>query len=334
MKAVKVLKKDAEKTMQMLKSKGLFDSSHALKIEKEHLIIPVISVKGLKGLEIVDVSLKKRELQPRNLYEALKNKLTAKQLEILPRAFDTLGDIAIVEIPAELVKKEAMIGKALLSLNRHIKVVAKKAGIHSGVFRTQKLKIIAGAKRKETICKENNVLIKLNAETCYFSPRLSTERLRVARQVKQGESVLVMFSGVGPYNCVIAKNTPAKEVYGIEINPSAHKYALENVKINKLNNVKVFCGDVRKIVPKLGLKFDRILMPLPKSASDFLDIAKEAAKPSAVIHIYEILNQDVFPAETFDKVKKYFPKAILLNSVQCGTYGPGIIRGCVDFRVN
>lgn len=334
MKAVKVAKKEAQKAMNLLKEKGLFDYSHEMKIMPDYLLIPVSSSKGLKGLEIVDVSLKKRVKKPSNLYEALKEKLTASELKLAPRAFDAIGDIAIIDVDSKLARKEKIIAKALLSLNRHLAVVAKKAGIHSGVYRTQKLKILAGAKRKETVCRENNVLLKLNVETCYFSPRLSTERKRIAEMVKKGESVLVMFSGVAPYNCVIAKNTSAKEVYGIEINPSAHKYALENIKLNKLSNVKVFCGDVRKIVPKLGKKFDRILMPLPKSASDFLDVAKEAAKPSAVIHIYEILNENVFPSETFEKVKKYFPNAKLISAVKCGTYGPGIIRGCVDFRVN
>lgn len=331
MKAVKVPKQEAQKAIDMLKKKGLFDYSHEINFGKEHFLVPIVSSKGIKTLKIVEARLKKRVKKPSNLHEALAGKLTPSELKIAPRAFDTIGDIAIIEVDAKLAKKEKMIAKALLSLNRHLAVIAKKAGVHSGVYRTQKLKILAGEKRKETICRENNVLIKLDVETCYFSPRLSTERMRIANQVKEGESVLVMFSGVGPYSCVISKNTPAKEVYGIEINPDAHKYALENIKLNKLSNVQAFCGDVRKIVPKLNKKFDRILMPLPKSASDFLDVAALAAKPCAVVHIYEILNEDVFPAETFEKVKKHFPNAKLLVAAKCGTYGPGIIRGCVDF---
>lgn len=331
MKAVRVEKKDAQKTMDMLKSKGLFDYSHEIRFGKGHLLIPVISVKGLKG--VVEARLKKKQRQPNNLAEALEGKLTPKEMELAPRAFDVLGDIAIIEVDKRLAKKEKMIAKTLLSLNKYLKVVAKKAGIHSGVYRTQKLKILAGEKRKETICRENNVLLRLNAETCYFSPRLSTERMRVAKQVNEGESVLVMFSGVAPYPCVIAKNSPAKEVYCVEINPDAHRYALENVKLNKLSNVRVFCGDVREIVPKLGLKFDRIVMPLPKSAADFLDVAVMAAKPNAVVHIYEILNIADFPAETMKRVKAHFPNAKMLDAVKCGAYGPGIIRGCVDFRV-
>lgn len=335
MKAVKVEKKDAEKTMKMLKSMGLFDYSHEFRAEKNFLILPVLPAKGIrqgKGIRIVEARLKKRQRKPSNLYEALEGRLTQKELAIAPRAFDTVGDIAIIEIPEELAKKEKLIGRALLALNRHIKVVAKKAGAHTGVYRTQKLKVIAGEKRKETVCRENNVFLKLNAETCFFSPRLSAERKRVADLVKANEDVLVMFSGVAPYCCVIARNSPVREVYGVEINPIAHKYALENAKLNKLNNVKLFCGDVREIAPKLGLKFDRIIMPLPKDAGRFLDVAKLAAKEKAVVHFYEILDTRDFPGKCMEQIRKYFPRAKLLKAVKAGDYAPGMIRGCVDFR--
>ncbi|MFH1065746.1 MAG: class I SAM-dependent methyltransferase family protein [Nanoarchaeota archaeon] len=336
MKAVKTGIKDAQKAILMLKDKGLFDFTHEAKVSKDSIVIPVSSVKGIgsiKWLKVVEVMLKKRNLKPRTLIEALQGKLTPAELKIAPRAFDVLGDIAILEIPPALVKKEKIIANALLEVNRHIHVVVKKAGIHEGVFRTQKMDVIGGENRKESVCRENNVNIKVNVEDCYFSTRLSTERKRVADPVKAGEVVLVMFSGVGPYVAVIAKNTSAKEVYGVEINPAAHKYALENMKANKITNAKLFCGDAAKIVPSLGLKFDRILMPLPKDAGLFLDVALSAAKPNAVIHFYEITDEATFPKKTFDEIKKKCPAAVLLKAVLCGAYAPGMIRGCVDFRV-
>lgn len=332
MKAVKTGKKKAQAVIGMLRKKGLFDYSHQIKFGKEFFLIPVL--KDVKGLEVVEARLKKRIRKPNTLFEALQGKLTPEELKVLPRAFDTTGDIAVIDLPDELVKKESIIGNALLELNIHIKVVAKKVGIHSGVYRAQKLKVIAGEKRKVTVCRENNVLLKLDVEKCYFSPRLSTERKRVADLVKEGEDVLVMFSGVAPYNCVIAKNTLAKSVYGVEINPVAHKYGLENVKLNKLNNVHLYCGDVRKVVPSLKMKFDRILMPLPKSASEFLDVVKAAAKEKAVVHFYEILDLKDFPEKCMEEIKGHFPKAKLLNAVKAGDYAPGMIRGCVDFRVS
>lgn len=175
---------------------------------------------------------------------------------------------------------------------KNVKVVCKKTKIHSGVFRTKKVKILAGERRKTTTHKENNIRVNLNVETCYFSPRLSNERLRIANLVKKGESVLVMFSGIGIYSWVISKNTLAKEIYGVEINPFAHKFAEENLKLNKIGNVKLFLGDVKKIVPKLKKKFDRIVMPLPKSAEEFLDVALKSAKKGTVIHFYDFLFEE------------------------------------------
>jgi tRNA (guanine37-N1)-methyltransferase len=270
------------------------------------------------------------------LKEALKGKLTEKQLLLLVKSFDVIGSIAIIEIPKELEKKEKLIAETLLNLHKNILTVAKKVGIHKGVFRTQNLKIIAGEKKKESEYKENNVRLKLNAEKVYFSPRLGTERKRVMEQVKKGENVLVMFSGCAPYVCVIAKNTKAKEIVGVEINPTAHKYAEENLKLNKISNARLYLGDVRDIVPKLKEKFDRIAMPLPKGGEDFIDIAIGAAKKGAIIHFYDFLHADSFglaKEKVKSACKKAKKKCKISKTVKCGQFGPRIFRICVDFKV-
>ena len=170
-----------------------------------------------------------------NLKYYLKNKLSKKELKFVPSSFDVVGDILIFsDFPKELVKKEKIIGNTILKNYHHIKTILKKTKKYSGKFRTPKLKVIAGEKIKETICRENNVFIILDVEKVYFSPRMSSERKRIVSLIKPNESVLVMFSGSAPYPLVIAKNSKCKEVYGIEINPIAHKYALENIKKNKL----------------------------------------------------------------------------------------------------
>src|SRR3989344_1423272 len=201
----------------------------------------------------------------KNLKYYLKDKLSEKEIRLMPTSFDVVGDILIFsDFPKELSKKEKIIGKTILRTYHHIKTILKKTKKYSGRFRTPKLKIIAGEKRKETTHKENEVYIKLDVEKVYFSARMSSERKRIADLIKNNESIMVMFSGSGVYPLVIIKNSQAKEVYGIEINPIAHKYALENIKKNKLENkVKVFLGDVNKVMPKVNKKFDRILMPLP-----------------------------------------------------------------------
>ncbi len=270
------------------------------------------------------------------LKQSLKNKLTKKQLELVPSSYDMVGDLAIFsDIPKELKNKEKLIAEELLKIHKNIKVVLKKTKKYSGKYRTPKLKIIAGEKRKETELRENNVRLKLNPEKAYFSVRLATERKRINQLVKPNESVLVMFSGIGPYSISIAKNTKAKEVYSIEINPEACKYQKENILLNKINNVKLFKGDVRKIVLKLKKKFDRILMPLPRGAESYLDTALKAAKKNTIIHFYDFLHEQEFnkAKEKIDKAcKKLKKKYKILNLVKCGQFGPGIYRICVDFK--
>ncbi len=272
-----------------------------------------------------------------SLKESLKQHLSEKDLGLVPSSFDIVGDIIIfADFPKELKKKEKVIAEKLLELHKNARVVCKKTAKYSGTYRTPKLKIISGEKRKETTHKENAVSIKLNVEKCYFSPRSSTERKRIAEQVKEDEEVLVMFSGVAPYPLVIAKNSKPKSVYGIEINPTAHKYAMENVKKNKLEDkITLFKGDVRKVMPKSGKNFDRIAMPLPRSAENFLDLAINAAKPKGIIHFYDFLNENEFDKakEKIDSAcRKAKRKCKILNLVKCGQFGPGVFRICVDFK--
>jgi len=270
------------------------------------------------------------------LKEALENQLTEEEKKHFTRAYDIIGTIAIIQIREELIKKEKLIAETILQLNKNIKTVCKRVGGHTGVYRRQKLKILAGEKNKITTYKENNITLKFNVETSYFSPRLSTERKRIMEQIQPGEKVLVMFSGVAPYPLTISKNTKAKEVYGVEINPEAHKFAQENIKINKTKNVFLFKGDVKKIVPKLKKKFNRILMPLPKSAEDFLDTALKAAKKGTTIHLYQFLEENEFEKanENIDKAcKKAKKKYEIIKTVRCGQQSPRTYRICTDFKV-
>lgn len=269
-----------------------------------------------------------------SLKEYLKDILPKDKLCLVPKSFDQIGSIALFnEFPQELKKEEKVIGNALLKINNRIKTVAVKKEKFSGKFRLQKVKIIAGIKTKETTHKENNVALKLGIEKTYFSTRLSTERLRIAKLIKEDESVLVLFSGISVYPLVIAKNAFPKEVYAIEINPAAHKYALENIKLNKLENkIKAFKGDVKKILPKIKKKFNRIIMPLPKDSETYLDIALKSLNKKGIIHLYDFSNEEDFPNLSINKIKKHCKKFKVLSTVKCGQYSPRAYRVCIDFQ--
>ncbi|MBW3023170.1 class I SAM-dependent methyltransferase family protein [Candidatus Woesearchaeota archaeon] len=337
---IRVSLKKAESTKNLLKEKGLYDAERLAEKLKNEIIFPVKDIKKAKKLFPKEGFVKKdfkKTKKTGSLKSAVEKKLTDKERKLLKTAYDVVGEIAILEVPKELQKKEKLLAESLLKINPRIKTVVKKSGAHIGEFRIQKVKHLAGRKTKEAMHNENKVSLKLNVEKVYFSSRLSSERKRICEMVKKGEKVLVMFSGCAPYVCVIAKNSPAKEVVGIEINPEGHKYGLENLKLNKIKNVRLYLGDVRKIIPKLKEKFDRILMPLPKSAEEFLEIAFLAAKKGTIIHFYDFVEEKDIPKKSVGKVREACKKSDLnckiLKVVKCGQFGPRKYRVCVDFKI-
>ena len=238
-------------------------------------------------------------------------------------AYDVIGDIVIVgeDFPNE--KCEELLDK------KNINVVLRKVGIHHGEFRTQDMEVVCGEDRKETTYKENGVEMKLDVEKCYFSPRLSTERQRIAELVKEGERVLVLFSGVGPYCLVLAKNSEAAKIVGVEKNKIAHEYSVWNCR--KHDHVEIINQDANDYFSED--KFDRVLMPLPKSAEDFLDVAVKYVKKGGVIHFYDFLHENDIPDAALEKIKAHVSKFKVLDVVKCGHYSPGKFRICVDFVV-
>ena len=330
---IKVPVKEAEKAKKELLKNNLLDKEYNIKKDEEFIYFPVKKRFRTK-YGLVHKILKKKKIMT-DVKTSLKKRLNKRDLAALRTSMDVIGNIAILEIPKELEKRKRLIAKEVLKNNKNIKTVLKK-GKHEGVFRVQKLEHLAGEKSKEAVYKENNVVLRLDVENVYFSPRLSNERKRIYKQIKKGEDVLVMFSGCGPYTCVIAKNTKAKHVTGVEINPEAHNYALQNALLNKLNNTSVFLGDVKSIVPRLNKKFDRIIMPLPKSANDYLDLALTASKKEGIIHFYDFQKEGE-ENKSIEKIKKACEAAKkdfkVLEIVKCGQHAPREFRICVDFRV-
>lgn len=270
-----------------------------------------------------------------DLKSLVSKEIPKKYAEFIPKSFDVVGTIAIFHnFPEQLTKFQFKIAGALLKLHSNLTSVAKEISMHKGRYRTSKIKILAGRREKETIHRENDISLKVNIETCYFSPRLATERLRIAKMIKKPEKVLVLFSGVGPYVFVIAKNSPASDIYGIELNKKAHQYALENLKINNLNkntkkHIILLQGDAKKIVPTLPKKyFNRIILPLPSDAQSYLKLAIKHLAPSGTIHLYTFSYESELPNIT----KQYQKLFSSVKIIRAGQSGPRTYRLCLDLQ--
>ncbi len=226
---------------------------------------------------------------PRDLREVLRGQLTTEELKQF-RAFDIVGDIAVVKLPEKLLPKKHLIGHALMQVHNNMRVVLNQTSPVHGEFRTRELEVIAGEPRTETTYHEGGCSFKVDLAKSYFSPRLGTERLRVARLVKSGEVVTNLFAGVGSYSIIIARHSNAARIYSIDKNPAAFEYMRTNIRINKVGDrVVPILGDAREVVENhLREKADRVLMPLPDLARKFFDVALLALKPKGgVIHFYD-----------------------------------------------
>ncbi len=271
------------------------------------------------------------------LKEALRGHLSGEELQLLVQSYDIVGDIVIIIIPDALMVKKGLIAGAILALHKNIKVVARRAGIYDGEFRTLPLEIIGGEERKETVHREHGVRLLLNPETVYFSTRSSSERQRLTSLVRDRERVLVLFSGIGPYPLIIGRANPSCRVIGIEKNPVAHAYALKNLGCNKkISNVAFYEGDVRTVVPGLKMTFDRIVMPLPKSAEAFLGLALQYLQRPGWLHFYD-LQEKGGVEESIEKVRsacRQVARPVVSAEVTiCGHCAPRLYRICVDARI-
>jgi tRNA (guanine37-N1)-methyltransferase len=126
--------------------------------------------------------------------------------------------------------------------------------------------------------------------------------MRVARQVGKDEVVVNMFAGAGCFSILIAKHSDAKRVYSIDINPQAVNYMRENVRINRVfGKVVPLLGDAKEVVEERLLHVaDRVIMPLPEKASEYLPCALLTLKKTGgLIHYYdfEYASKDLDAAE-------------------------------------
>lgn len=271
-----------------------------------------------------------------SLRELLKDKLDDDEIKYVRRSFEIVGDVVLIEIPDEILHRRGDIVKAILKRHKHVKTILRKVGEVDGVYRIARYEVVYG-RETETIVKEYGCRFVVDPTKAYYSVKLSGERERIAKQVRKGERILVMFAGVGPYPIVIAKLAEPKEVVGVELNPMAVKYFRQNVKLNKVEDVvKVIEGDVNDVVPNLSGKFDRVLMPAPHSAENFVYLIKNKIKVGSYIHYYtfESKNEEkILPDKIRELFSTYGIEVKVLKLRKCGNFAPYVNRYVADIKV-
>ncbi|MFZ8800638.1 MAG: class I SAM-dependent methyltransferase [Candidatus Nanopusillus sp.] len=198
-------------------------------------------------------------------------------------SYDIVGNIAIIKKPLKYNEEEYV--KRILEKHKFIRTILLQETDVLPPYRIPKYRILYGENKTETINIEYGLKFKVDVSRCYYSPRLSNERYRIAKQVKENEEVLVLFSGVNVYSIYIAKYSKAKIIYSIELNPFAVKYGLENLRINKVNNVITFLGDVRDISKYIGYLEDRD--GIIKNDKEYIKDITDSGLEINTLYIYE-----------------------------------------------
>ncbi len=286
-----------------------------------------------------------------NLKDALSGKLSSDEIDDVGRSFEVIGDIGIIELDEALVPKKREIAEALVSVQKHLKVVLMKTGDVCGKFRVPEYEVVYESKDRnfswvpkgfrpsratETVHREHGCRFKVDPACAYFSSKLASERGRIRDMVQDGERILCLFAGVGPFAIVAARGHDVR-IVGVEVNPAAVAFFRENVAMNKVSDkVDVILGDVGEVLSDVCGTFERIMMPAPKNACDYLEDALGKAKIGAFVHFYCFLSEEEIEgaAEMISlRCRKAGYRVEVLLVRKCGNIGPYHYRVVVDFKV-
>jgi len=332
----------AEKALALLTQLRLLDAGLRIQAENGYTHIPLSREPFAWELERIrndlpNVSLCEYEFIERHdkivkLVDLLSDKLLPQVLASLPHAVDFVGDIAVVEISPELEPHKLAIGAAILKAHKRVKTVLSKSSPVNGVYRLRTYETIGGEARTRTVHRENGCVYHVDLAKAYFSSRLSYEHLRVASLVKEKETIIDMFAGIGPFSVLTAKTHANVRVYSVDMNPDAYELLRKNALANRvMGKVTPMLGDIRQVVnERLTGVADRVIMNLPERAVEYVDVACRALKPEGgVIHYYQFVDTP----EPLDTARDRFAEALSQNDRRLlGISEARIVRGIAPFK--
>ena len=339
----------AEILRKKLISLGVIDHSLAFIREEKNLIIPIVLTKKEAekllsssyeevNLEIGEFTFLRIQKSPNSLQEALENIIPENLQIFVPKSYDVIGDIAVIDIPPEIITYKKIIGMELLSIVSSVKTVYRKASPVLGQKRIRELDFLTGEKKCSTLHTEHGIKLYVDICDAYFSPRLGTEHHRVALSCNNQEIIADLFTGVGAFPLHIAKKHDAT-IYAIDINQRAIECLEESIKINKLKGKIIPINkDCREIINEIP-KTNRIIMNLPSHSHNFLDVMCNIIQPGGILYFYHFVNAENAERETQqileDGLKRNAWKiSKIVNFHKIRESAPREIHVCLEVKVS
>jgi len=278
----------------------------------------------------------------RKLKDQLLDVLTEKELSLLPRGFQTIGNLVILKLNPELYSRKKVIAEAFMVLLPRITGVYINKGRIVGTYREpENIEFIAGVDDPVVQHKEHGVTYQFDITKIMFSKGNINERKFLATLVKEGEVIVDMFAGIGYFSLPIAKHSKAKKIYAIELNSESFKFLSINIKINNLENViQPINGNCKEEVIKLsnlGVKADRVIMGVFPAPLDYVSVALTLVKEGRTIFHFEgVIGKDEHDSlfEDFKKIAKESGYKCELESYRyVKSYGPRLFHIVLDIFV-
>jgi len=280
---VRVPRSQAEATRKRLLELDVLRIDLSVAREGDDVVFPVLDSCGPR-MPTAPFEFTARDVRPTSYLDLLPPEVR----DGAPRAFEALGDIVVVKVPAEQWDHRATIGRALQEFH-NARAVFHDQGVKDE-FRVRDLLLIAGSGDPLTQVSENGIRLWVDLAQAYFSPRLAAERARVVAQVKPGEHVVDLFGGVAPLGVQAA--IKGAFVDSVDLNPAAVALARRNAESNQVaGRLALHEGDARAVAAALA-PADRVVMNLPHGAHAFLDVACRLVKPGGTVHYHEISTVD------------------------------------------
>jgi tRNA (guanine37-N1)-methyltransferase len=275
---VRVDRERGEETRQRLAEEDLLAAEFEIEVAEGSLYLPVTDADRVpEDLTVVSRAVGERDTPD-----------TPTDLLGYEPTYERLGDIVILD--EDDPERAREIADAVMASDIPVKTVVNRASKVKGELRVRDWEVLAGD-GTETVHREYGCEFLLDVAEVYFSPRLATERHRVAEQAEADERAFDMFAGVGPFVVPFAKR--GADVVGVDLNEKAVEYLRENARRNDVEDrVTAIQGDVRAVAPEYSDWADRVVMNLPHSADEFLDSAVELAGDDCVLHYYDIQHED------------------------------------------
>lgn len=334
---VSVEKSKGEALRKELSRQSLVDTGRLILDGSGKVIIPLREAPSGKMLtkynaELVDIEFPDRKSREDPIDDIRARASIPVDLKgLLPSKWESFGDVLVLRLDHRLDPYEREIAQ-VYALVLKSKAVLRDVGGVAGDLRRPVVRKLLG---KDTICThlENGIRYRFDVSEIMFSSGNIEERIRMADTKCNGETIVDMFAGIGYFSLPLAMYQKPKRVVACEVNPVAHSFLVENIRLNGVEGiVDPVLGDNRDLRGE-GLA-DRILMGYVKTTHEFLPTALRLLKDGGIVHYHETCPNELLPKRPIQRLmdSNKRGKTEILRFKEIKSYAPGVSHVVVDAR--